>query len=230
MIVRAPLGESLPARGHGGSAFGPCAWRRRHQSLRAARTSQVACKWRPPTIQSVGRDARGDTALTDRRTRRATGGTAPFDASRLSHGATESIMADPCDQPSWPSSSSPRTTWPSPSGRSRRAPSSRTRSARIEVRQDIRPGHKVARQRAARGRSGAPLRAGDRLRHRGHRRRRPRPHPEPRRSATSSASTRSAPTCARSRTTRPTRCATSTATGARTAASGRATTWRSSRA
>ena len=35
---------------------------------------------------------------------------------------------------------------------------------RIEVRQDIRPGHKVARRARRDGGGGAPLRAGDRLR------------------------------------------------------------------
>jgi altronate hydrolase len=43
------------------------------------------------------------------------------------------------------------------------------RAARIEVRADIKPGHKVARHAVRRGDPGAPLRAGDRLRHPGHR-------------------------------------------------------------
>ena len=98
---------------------------------------------------------------------------------------------------------------------------------RIEARQDIRPGHKIARR---------AVRTGDAVRRYGQiigfataeiaagitctRRTWP--------SATCARTTSSAPTCNRSTTTPPHACAISTGTSARTAGSGRATTWRSS--
>src|SRR4029450_10602455 len=91
-------------------------------------------------------------------------------------GATVTTLVSPPRRLAWqlrsPTSrsySTPRTTWPSPSGRSRRGPRSRKPGAppygrrtartpleapggaRIEARQDIRPGHKIARRARAAG-------------------------------------------------------------------------------